>query len=46
MIVGFFVAHHGLSGGLGVPMVLALLTAIWVWTLPETRQRDLAAIRR
>jgi len=25
--------------------VLALLTAAWVWTLPETRQRDLAAIQ-
>jgi hypothetical protein len=25
-------------------MVLALLTAAWVWTLPETRHRDLAAI--
>jgi MFS family permease len=46
VIVGLFVARHGLSGGLGVPMVLAVLTAAWVWTLPETRQRDLAAIRR
>ena len=27
-----------------VPMVLALLTVAWVWTLPETRGRDLAAI--
>jgi MFS family permease len=44
VVVGFFVAQHGLQGGLGVPMVLALLTAAWVWTLPETRQRDLAAI--
>jgi MFS family permease len=44
VIVGFFVARHGLAGGLGVPMVLALLTAAWVWTLPETRRRDLASI--
>jgi len=29
---------------LGVPLVLALGTAAWVWTLPETRQRNLAAI--
>jgi len=29
-----------------VPMVLAILTAAWVWTLPETRHRDLAAIAR
>jgi MFS family permease len=46
VVVGFFVARYGLEGGLGVPMVLALLTASWVWTLPETRSRDLAAIGR
>ena len=46
VVVGFFVARHGVTGGLAVPMVLALLTAAWVWTLPETRQRDLAAIQR
>jgi MFS family permease len=44
VLVGFFVARHGMTGGLGVPMTLALLTATWVWTLPETRHRDLAAI--
>jgi MFS family permease len=43
-LVSFFVARHGLAGGLGVPFVLALATATWVWTLPETRQRNLAAI--
>ena len=26
-----------LAGGLGVPLVLALATASWVWVLPETR---------
>jgi len=44
VVVGFFVARHGIEGGLGVPMVLALLTATWVWTLPETRTRDLSTI--
>jgi MFS family permease len=44
VFVGFFVARHGLQGGLGVPMVLAMLTATWVWTLPETRHRDLGEI--
>ncbi|HET7293771.1 MAG TPA: MFS transporter, partial [Vicinamibacteria bacterium] len=44
VVVGLFVARHGLAGGLGVPFTLALLTAAWVWTLPETRGRDLAAI--
>jgi MFS family permease len=43
-LVSFFVASYGLAGGLGVPFVLALGTATWVWTLPETRHRNLAAV--
>jgi MFS family permease len=46
VVVGFFVDRYGLTGGLGVPIVLAMLTASWVWTLPETRKRNLAAIDR
>jgi MFS family permease len=37
LLVGAMVARAGLTGGLGVPMVLALATASWVWVLPETR---------
>ena len=44
MVVSMFVSAYGLKGGLGVPLVLALATATWVWTLPETRTRDLAKI--
>jgi MFS family permease len=44
VVVGYFVARHGVEGGLGVPMVLALATASWVWLLPETRHRELEAI--
>jgi MFS family permease len=44
VIVGYFVATYGLAGGLGVPLVLALATAAWVWTLPETRERDLTMV--
>ena len=44
MVVSWFVARHGVRGGLGVPLVLALATASWVWVLPETRRRDLARI--
>ena len=44
VVVGHFVASHGMQGGLSVPLVLALCTATWVWVLPETRKRDLAAI--
>jgi MFS family permease len=46
LVVAGFVSAHGLAGGLGVPLVLALATAGWVWTLPETRTRDLAHITR
>jgi MFS family permease len=42
VVVALFVSAYGLTGGLGVPLVLALATAVWVWTLPETRARNLA----
>jgi MFS family permease len=44
IVVSLFVAAYGLKGGLGVPLALACATALWVWTLPETSRRDLAAI--
>ncbi|HWR51505.1 MAG TPA: MFS transporter [Bryobacteraceae bacterium] len=44
MVVASFVTRYGVRGGLGVPLVLALATAAWVWVLPETRRRDLARI--
>jgi MFS family permease len=44
LIVGLFVAKYGLAGGLGVPLALACATGTWVWTLPETRKRDLSRI--
>ncbi len=37
ILVSYAVAQKGLAGGLSVPLVLALCTATWVWTLPETR---------
>ncbi len=36
-VVGVMVQRSGLSGGLSVPLLLALATALWVWLLPETR---------
>lgn len=44
ILVNQVVLVYGLAGGLSVPMLLAIGTAIWVWTLPETRERDLSAI--
>ncbi len=43
-VVSMFVIAYGLRGGLSVPLVLAIATASWVWTLPETRGRDLSKI--
>jgi MFS family permease len=37
VIVHAAVVSYGLRGGLSVPLVLAIATASWVWTLPETR---------
>jgi MFS family permease len=37
LLVAHMVARHGLGGGLAVPTVLAVCTALWVWVLPETR---------
>jgi MFS family permease len=44
LLVAWAVAGRGLSGGLSVPLVLALATAGWVWTLPETRGIPLASL--
>ncbi|HSW50828.1 MAG TPA: MFS transporter [Bryobacteraceae bacterium] len=45
VVVSAVVGLHGVRGGLSVPLVLALATGTWVWTLPETRKRDLANVR-
>jgi len=46
ILVSVLVDWGGLRGGLGLPLLLAIATATWVWTLPETRQRDLARVAR
>ncbi|HEV8550833.1 MAG TPA: MFS transporter [Polyangiaceae bacterium] len=46
VLVAWAVERAGLAGGLGVPLVLALLTASWVWTLPETRGIRLPTLER
>src|SRR6185295_17302348 len=44
VVVGYFVAEYGLAGGLSVPLLLALATATWVRTLPETFTRDITLV--
>lgn len=42
VVVTMAVQSHGLFGGLMVPTMLALCTAMWVWTLPERKGEALA----
>jgi MFS family permease len=44
IVVAHFVGLYGIKGGLSIPLILALATATWVWTLPETKARDLAHV--
>jgi MFS family permease len=44
VVVHQAVQRAGLAGGLGVPTVLALATATWVWVLPETRGINLPSL--
>jgi MFS family permease len=37
VVVSQAVLSGGLTGGLSVPMILACLTGLWVWVLPETK---------
>lgn len=37
VLVGMAVTRGGLTGGLLVPASLAILTGLWVWTLPERK---------
>lgn len=37
ILMGFVATRAGIAGGLTLAFVFALVTASWVWTLPETR---------
>ena len=39
-------AGYGLSGGISLAGLFSLLAGIWIWTLPETRGRDLKTLDR
>ena len=45
LLVAWAVGLNGLSGGLTIPLTLAVATAAWVWVLPETRGIRLASFR-
>lgn len=37
VIIAVIAQHFGLGGGISVAALFALLTGLWVWTLPETK---------
>lgn len=43
-VVAYFASRWDVTGALCVPLVLAVITGLWVWTLPETFRRNLAEV--
>jgi MFS family permease len=41
VLIAVIAESYGLSGGISLAAVFALLTGLWVWTLPETRGLEL-----
>jgi MFS family permease len=43
VVISLIATRYGLSGGIALAAVFALLTGAWVWTFPETKGRKLYA---
>lgn len=41
VIIALIAENYGLSGGISLAALFALLTGAWIWTFPETRGRKL-----
>jgi MFS family permease len=41
VIIAWIAKDYGLSGGIFIASIFALLTGIWIWTFPETRGKVL-----
>jgi len=41
LVITVMAARFGLAGGISLAALFALLTGLWVWTLPETRGKHL-----
>jgi MFS family permease len=46
VIVAWALLRWDVAGALSVPLIFSVLTALFIWTLPETRGRDLSGILR
>jgi hypothetical protein len=43
VVIAAVAPRWGMEGGIVLAAAFAVLAGAWVWTLPETRGRDLAA---
>jgi MFS family permease len=44
VIIAIVATSYGLSGGISIAALFALLTGLWIWTLPETKGRHIEVI--
>jgi len=44
VVIAVIAEHYGLSGGISLAAVFAILTGIWIWTFPETRGKKLEIV--
>ena len=43
LVITVMAARFGLAGGISLAAFFALLTGLWIWTLPETKGKRLTA---
>jgi MFS family permease len=44
VVIAVVATNYGLSGGISIAAFFALLTGLWIWTLPETKGKQLEVI--
>ena len=44
VVIAVVATSYGLSGGISIAALFALLTGIWIWTLPETKGRHIKVL--
>ncbi|MGZ7117283.1 MAG: MFS transporter, partial [Methanobacterium sp.] len=46
VIIALIATKYSLSAGILLAAIFALLTGIWIWTLPETKGRELSDLEK
>lgn len=44
VVIAVVATSYGLSGGISIAALFALLTGLWIWTLPETKGRRIKVL--